>query len=136
MIDTSLTSLVLALLINGIIWSGILANGQVSDGVKMTSYLLINFGAANTNLYVHALSSLYLIYVCAARDILADMSTSFVAWLGELCRHSAEERAIIISAFVTSFYAIAAGLPLIIWPASKAPEWPIGFSEYQPHFWS
>lgn len=34
-------------------------------------------------------------------------------------KDSAEERAIIIAAFVTSFYAIGAGAPIKIWPASR-----------------
>jgi hypothetical protein len=47
---------ILGLLLWGVIWSGVLANGNVSDGVKMTSYLALNLTAANTNLYVFSLS--------------------------------------------------------------------------------
>ncbi|WWC67194.1 uncharacterized protein I206_101101 [Kwoniella pini CBS 10737] len=87
--------------INGLIWSAVLAGWNVSDGVKMASFFLINFSAPGANL--------------------------FVAWVGQLAKHSAEERSAIIAAFVTTYYAITAGMPLKVWPAKEAPIYKIGW---------
>ncbi|WVW81420.1 hypothetical protein I302_103414 [Kwoniella bestiolae CBS 10118] len=86
---------------NGLVWAGVLAGWHVPDGVKMASFMLINFSAPGANL--------------------------FVAWVGQIAKHSAEERSAIIAAFVTTYYAITAGMPLKVWPAKQAPTYKIGW---------
>ncbi|WWD06208.1 hypothetical protein V865_004294 [Kwoniella europaea PYCC6329] len=86
---------------NGLVWAAVLAGWNVPDGVKMASFMLINFSAPGANL--------------------------FVAWVGQIAKHSAEERSAIIAAFVTTYYAITAGMPLKVWPAKQAPTYKIGW---------
>ncbi|KAL7425288.1 hypothetical protein Q5752_000976 [Cryptotrichosporon argae] len=50
-----------------------------------------------------------------------------VAWIGDIARHSAEERSALIAALVITYYAIAAGAPVKIWPAAQAPHYTIGW---------
>ncbi|KAG7109192.1 MFS transporter PfmaC like protein [Verticillium longisporum] len=45
----------------------------------------------------------------------------FMAWLAELLPHEPEARSLIIGASVTAIYALAAGIMILMWPASKAP---------------
>ncbi|WVQ74117.1 hypothetical protein IAR50_003707 [Cryptococcus sp. DSM 104548] len=95
--------------VNGLIWSSVLAGWDVPDGLKMASFLILSISAPGANL--------------------------FVAWLGTLANHSAEERSAIVAAFVTTYYAITAGMPLKVWPASQAPHYKIGW-KYASAMWA
>ncbi|WRT63346.1 uncharacterized protein IL334_000251 [Kwoniella shivajii] len=92
----------IVLSINGLIWASVLAAWNVTDGVKMASYMLLNLSGPGAGL--------------------------FVGWVGTLAKHSAEERSAIVASFVTTYYAITAGMPLKVWPAKQAPHYNIGWN--------
>ncbi|RSH95487.1 hypothetical protein EHS25_000579 [Saitozyma podzolica] len=85
----------------GLVFSAVLARWDVPDAAKFASFLILNLCGCYANL--------------------------FVAWIGTLIAHSAEERAFVISALVVTYYTLAAGVPLKVWPASLAPHYPIGW---------
>ncbi|ODN86316.1 hypothetical protein L198_07334 [Cryptococcus wingfieldii CBS 7118] len=95
--------------VNGLVWSSVLAGWNVPDALKMASFLMLSISVPGANL--------------------------FAAWVGTLAKHSAEERSAIIAAFLTTYYAITAGAPLKIWPASEAPHYRIGWT-YASAMWA
>ncbi|GAA5893679.1 hypothetical protein JCM6882_007876 [Rhodosporidiobolus microsporus] len=86
----------------GLIFSALLAHWDISDNAKFASYLLLNITAPSTNL--------------------------FVAWVGTLAQHSAEERSVIISCLVIGAYVFNAWAPILTWPAKEAPHYRIGWN--------
>ncbi|GAA6006028.1 hypothetical protein JCM10207_007314 [Rhodosporidiobolus poonsookiae] len=52
----------------------------------------------------------------------------FIAWLGSLAQHSAEERSIIISTLVVFAYVFNSWAPILTWPAKEAPHYRIGWN--------
>ncbi|KAJ5221668.1 uncharacterized protein N7469_010555 [Penicillium citrinum] len=50
------------------------------------------------------------------------------AWANEICAHSAEERAVVISAMNTIGNTFGAWLPLFVWKTVDAPRYLIGYS--------
>jgi ACS family pantothenate transporter-like MFS transporter len=51
----------------------------------------------------------------------------FVAWIGETCKEDPTERAVVVAWVVALIYAGNAGLPLVLWPATEAPEYKYGY---------
>ncbi|RXK36036.1 hypothetical protein M231_06684 [Tremella mesenterica] len=92
---------VIIVALNGIIWASVLTAWYVPDGAKMAAFLLLNICSVYANL--------------------------IVSWLGDLVRHSAEERSLIVAAFPVIFYTLGAGVPLKVFPASQAPHYKIGW---------
>lgn len=51
----------------------------------------------------------------------------FLAWIGETCKEDPTERAVVVAWVVALIYAGNAGLPLVLWPATEAPEYKYGY---------
>jgi MFS transporter, ACS family, pantothenate transporter len=49
------------------------------------------------------------------------------AWVNELCQSNAEQRGFMIGLLNTIAYVFSAFLPLLIYPSSKAPKYPVGY---------
>ncbi|KAL1595657.1 hypothetical protein SLS60_009346 [Paraconiothyrium brasiliense] len=93
-------ALVLCPLIYGLIPNGILAFWPASQGVKMFAFM-------TTGVQL--------------------MTAIFYAWANEVCADNNEERAIVISSMNGFQYAVAAWLPIVIFPQTMAPTFRYGF---------
>ncbi|KAL5391420.1 hypothetical protein DPSP01_001289 [Paraphaeosphaeria sporulosa] len=93
-------ALVLCPLIYGLIPNGILAFWPASQGVKMFAFMTIGVQL---------------------------MTAIFYSWANEVCADNNEERAIVISSMNGFQYAVAAWLPIVIFPQTMAPTFRYGF---------
>jgi ACS family pantothenate transporter-like MFS transporter len=49
------------------------------------------------------------------------------AWVNELCQSNAEQRGFMLGLLNTIAYVFSAFIPLLIYPSSKAPKYPVGY---------
>lgn len=93
-------ALVISPLMFGLIPNGILAFWPASQGVKMFAFM-------TTGVQI--------------------MTAIFYSWANEVCADNNEERAIVISSMNGFQYAVAAWLPIVIFPQTMAPTFRYGF---------
>jgi ACS family pantothenate transporter-like MFS transporter len=92
-------TLVLCPLIYGLVPNGILAFWPASQGVKMFAFM-------TTGVQL--------------------MTPIFHVWANEVCADSHEERALVISSMDGFQYAVAAWLPIVVFPQTMAPTFRYG----------
>jgi hypothetical protein len=49
------------------------------------------------------------------------------SWMSDLCPYDAEQRAFIVGAAITMYYAVGAWSNVLIWPASEVPHYRVAW---------
>lgn len=100
----------------GLIPNGILAFWPKSEDAKLYAFLTLGVQLMTAILY--ATSSWYNIYL---------LTCASYTWVNEVCADDNEERALVISSMNGFQYAVAAWLPIVIFPQTMAPTFRYGF---------